>query len=106
MSDSLLSSSVGLIGDIAMAFGDYIGPQLINYCSSENIQVTIKIKNDVFNYYFLVSFNDWFCIKTGQNETSCNMDSKTIEKNSEECEWPLGGRTLSNLELTCTSDLV
>ena len=34
------------------------------------------------------------------------MDSKTIEKNSEECEWPLGGRTLSNLELTCTSDLV
>ena len=39
LSDSLLSSSVGLIGDIAMAFGDYIGPQLINYCSSENIQV-------------------------------------------------------------------
>ena len=31
-----------------MAFGDYIGPQLINYCSSENIQVIIKIKNDVF----------------------------------------------------------
>ena len=42
LSDSLLSSSVGLIGDIAMAFGDYIGPQLINYCSSENIQVKYR----------------------------------------------------------------
>ena len=35
------------------------------------------------------------------------MDSKTIEKNSEEYEWPLGGnKNLDNLELTCTSDLV
>ena len=38
LSDSLLSSSVGLIGDISMSFG-YLGNQLVDLCKEEPIQV-------------------------------------------------------------------
>ena len=48
LSDSLLSSSVGLIGDISMSFG-YLGNQLVDLCKEEPIQFLlnsgIKSKN-------------------------------------------------------------
>ena len=60
LSDSLLSSSVGLIGDISMSFG-YLGNQLVDLCKEEPIQFLlnsgIKSKNDKTKILRLTTHN-------------------------------------------------